>query len=170
MNENLAIRKFKQNILDREIRVMAVSTEHTSLVDAISHALAKSEQLGASNVAQQPHFEKKETNNSNSNRNTGATQNKQSNFQGKNEKSDQKTDLFCKYCKRNNHNIENCRSLARKNGNKPNAEKTENQPQSSSTAVAAKQTENQQINEQIAGSSSQLDIQSLTLQPYHLNC
>lgn len=169
MNENLAIRKFKQNILDREIRVMAVATEHTSLVEAISHALAKSEQLGASNVAHQSQLEKKETNN-NSNKYTSTTQNKQSNFHGKNEKSGQKTDLFCKYCKRNNHNIDSCRTLARKNGNKPNAEKLENQPQNSSTAVAAKQAENQQLNEQIAGSASELDIQSLTLQPYHLNC
>lgn len=156
--------------------MMALSTEHANLVDAISHALAKSEQLSASNVAHQPHFEKKESNHNNShkNGNGNGNQNKQSNTQNNNDKSSQKSGLFCKYCKRNNHTIENCRSLARKNGNsgnKPNAEKLENHPQSSSTAVAAKQTEQQQNNEQTASSVSHLDMQSLSIQPYHhLNC
>lgn len=41
MNESLAIRKFKQNIHDREIRIMALTTEHTSLAEAIAHATEK---------------------------------------------------------------------------------------------------------------------------------
>lgn len=164
MNENLATRKFKQNIFDKEIRIMAISAEHTSLTDAIAHAMAKSEQLHASNVAIQPQIEKKDANSNKSG--NGGNSNKQFNTQNKNEKSTPKSNEFCKYCKRNNHTIETCRALARKNSAKPNSEKSEKQTQSS-TAVASKQPDQQMQNEQAAGSSTHLDIQSLTLQPYH---
>lgn len=169
MNESLAIRKFKQNIFDREIRIMAMSTEHTNLVDAISHANIKCEQLSTSNVAQQPQTEKKESNFSKSNNN--GNYNKQSNSRSKNEKSGQKTNLFCKYCKLNNHTIENCRRRPQ-NASKNNAEKSDGRTQNESrtTAVAGRQPEQQRNDEPVVGTSAQLDIQSLTLHPYnHLN-
>lgn len=50
MKENLAIRKYKQNFFDRELRGMAVSADHDNLNDAIAHASSKYEQLIASNL------------------------------------------------------------------------------------------------------------------------
>lgn len=170
MNELLAVRKFKQNIYDREVRVMAVAAEHADLCEAVSHAMNKSEQLNSSNVAQQLQHEKREQNhnqnNFNKNRNGNGNQNK--NFEHrKNDKPDPKQDLFCRYCKRHNHTIENCTRRPNNSANKNNSEKPENKPQSSTAAVAAKQPDQQQYIEPVSGTSSQLAVQSLTLQPYH---
>lgn len=171
MNENLAIRKFKQNIFEKETRVMAISSEHTSLVEAISHAMSKCEQLNASNVVHQPQFEKKEPNPSNVNKNGNNSSNGSNGkqFNQKNSKPNPKSGLLCRYCKRTNHTIENCRDLARKNGNsgnKSNSEKQENQAQNSNAAVAVR-TEKQNDEEPLVNQAAHVDIQSLTLQPYH---
>lgn len=178
MNENLAIRKFKQNIYDRELRSMAIAAEHTSLSDAISHAATKFEQLNASNVVQKSHFEKKESNFGNSTKSSSSNQNKNSNSQNSSEKTGQKSgqsNLYCKYCKRNNHTIETCRALARKNGeagNKNDSEKSESQPQtknSNSAAAVAQSGEQNQQSEPISGASAPMtqQAQSMLLQPYH---
>lgn len=53
MNESLAIRKFEQNIFDEKIRLLALSSEHTSLPDAIAHACEKREQINSSNVTKE---------------------------------------------------------------------------------------------------------------------
>lgn len=50
MNEDLAIRKFKQNIYDERIRIMALSMEHSSLYNAVTHATQKLEQLNSFNI------------------------------------------------------------------------------------------------------------------------
>lgn len=63
MNEDLAIKRFKQNILDEKIRMLALSSEHKSFYDAVAHATEKSEQLASSNVAntqKQQYSDKKE--------------------------------------------------------------------------------------------------------------
>lgn len=77
MNESLAIRKFKQNIHDREIRIMALTTEHTSLAEAIAHATEKKEQFQSSNLSKEESkpdsienkSEKKSNGNGNGNKN-----------------------------------------------------------------------------------------------------
>lgn len=178
MNEGLAIRKFKQNIFDSNLRVMALSAEHDSLSEAIAHAQSKFEQLNASNIqnfADKKSTDRKEQIHSNSNRdgNGKTIQNRPSTSQN-NDKSDQKVRQFCKYCKKNSHSIENCRTLARKKENsneKPNSEKPEHAMQSTNTAAAVPRQSPQA--EPIAASTStaQFQPQVIDLQPYnYLNC
>lgn len=50
MNESLAIRKFKQNILDPNVRMMSLSHTHADLYEAISFANEKLEELQMSNM------------------------------------------------------------------------------------------------------------------------
>lgn len=183
MNENLAIRKFKQNICDKEIRIMALSAEHSSLVEAIAHASAKSEQLNASNVQQQPQPEKRESSGNvvnknssgvgNANSNAGQ-QNKQSNFKynkNKQEYNKSKSDApQCVHCKKYNHQSDQC--LFRPGG--PGLNKSNNGEQSqmknSNTATVAQpmpQQETEATTSFVPPHQSSQQSQPTILQPYH---
>lgn len=53
MNEKLAIRKFKQNLFENNVRMMALSVNHSDLYEAISFANEKSEEMRMSNIRQE---------------------------------------------------------------------------------------------------------------------
>lgn len=103
MNESLAIRKFKQNILDEKIRLMALSAEHETLYAAISHASQKREQLNSSNIVREKEPDKKQNtqNSNNGNANNGAPK------QNKNQKNQNKFDP-CTYCGKQTHSSDRC--------------------------------------------------------------
>lgn len=61
MNEQLAVRKFKQNIYDETIRLIALASDHSSLFDAVAHAQQKLEQLQTSNVSNNAKVKESET-------------------------------------------------------------------------------------------------------------
>lgn len=93
MNENLAIRKFKQNIFDEKIRLMALSSDHTTLFDAIAHATQKQEQLESSNVIKekiQPKIPEK------------------NDRQKQKKKENGKQSPKCEYCNKRGHSADQC--------------------------------------------------------------
>lgn len=93
MNEKLAVRKFKQNLYDRNVRMMALAVTHDDLYDAISFATEKFEEMRLSNVRQeQPKAFVKENH----------TQ--KSVADGKNSNGN----MFCHLCKRKNHFTRDC--------------------------------------------------------------
>lgn len=174
MNENLAIRKFKQNIFDRELRTMALSAEHTSLADAISHAATKYEQLRASNVDKRENdkneHERKEPENDKQNK---TTYKKNNNFKYNKNKNGAHQ---CIHCKKTNHQSDQCIFRPGGPGYTKNNNHNQNQTQtkSSNTAAAmAQPNEQNNQNEAIATTSSVApqQAQSMILQPYqYLNC
>lgn len=92
-NENLAVRKFKQNLFDKNIRMMSLSVVHTDLYDAISFATEKFEEMRLSNVRyEQP---KTIANESGGQRNAP---------DGKNSSSK----MYCHLCKKKNHFTRDC--------------------------------------------------------------
>lgn len=176
MNEALAIRKYKQNIFDRELRGIALSTDHTSLAEAISHATTKFEQLMASNINKKEHEkkepEKKESESEKSNKNS----NRQSNFKYNKNKQDYNSknknhSSQCIHCKKDNHQSEQCIFRPGGPGKSVYNKQEQAQTKSSNTAAAVAQSTSQ--NEAIATTSSVASQQAQTaiLQPYHyLNC
>lgn len=50
MNENLAARKFKQNIADEKLRLLALASDHNYLLEAIRYTTEKQELLISSNI------------------------------------------------------------------------------------------------------------------------
>lgn len=50
MNEGLAARKFKQNIADEKLRLLALASDHNNLLDAIMYVTEKQELLISSNI------------------------------------------------------------------------------------------------------------------------
>lgn len=78
-NEKLAVRKFKQNLLDKNLRVISLAVNHENLFEAITFADEKREELNTSNV------KSNET-----------------------DKKQEKDKLFCKICKKKNHDSANC--------------------------------------------------------------
>lgn len=178
LNESLAIRKYKQNIFDRELRGIALSVDHTNLSDAIAHATSKYEQLNASNVVHQPQAEKKDSScnasNKNSNGNASANhQNKQSHGRfnkNKQEYNKNKTGApQCTHCKKTNHTSDQCWFRPGGPGINKNNNNEQSQTKSSNTAAAVPQPSTQ--SEPLATTSSvaqtQQQMQTMTLQPYH---
>lgn len=117
MNECLAIRKFQQNIFDKNIQLMALSSSHNTLNDAISHAIEKQEQLNSSNVEQNLEKPTVKTESEGSDDDeTSVESYKSSNEtedevgengeQLKEEVSNTKTP--CTYCKKTNHQSSRC--------------------------------------------------------------
>lgn len=163
MNENLAIRKYKQNFLDRELRGMAVSADHDNLNDAIAHASSKYEQLIASNLhkkepeKKEPEKKEHESESKNTPKQTNWKKNK-GNYNNKNKNNGNS----CVHCKKTNHQSDQC--FFRPGG--PGQVKSE-QTKNTNTAAAMEQPSNK--NDQIATTSSvaQQQVQSIALQPYH---
>lgn len=170
MNESLAIRKYKQNIFDRELRGMALSVDHSNLSDAIAHASPKYEQLIASNLHKKDQDkneqEKKEPEVEKNNKNT----NKQTHFKNNQKKTEHQNknknnSTQCTHCKKWNHQSERC--FFRPGGPGYNKSNNIEQTKNTNTAAAMAQPANQ--SEQIATTSSvpQQQVQSIALQPYH---
>lgn len=100
-NENMAVRKFKQNLRSENLRTILLSHEHNDLYSTIAFAVQKSEELSCCNV-------KKE--------------------EPKKEKEKQKNKLFCTYCKKPNHDIEQCRTKKREQSIGESSQKPESKP------------------------------------------
>lgn len=121
MNEALAIRKFKQNIYNEKIRLMAMNKDHTNLIDAIAHAAQKAEELGASNIEKELNSNKDHNNvkqqgdaKQNGNKNNGSDKNK---------KVNPKPFDPCTFCKKTNHTPDRCFHRNKNKSDKPPAEK-----------------------------------------------
>lgn len=112
MNENLAIKTFKQNLSNPNARVVAIAKDHTNLYEAISFVIEKFEALSATNS------NNSNTNNSNSNKNKNPSE------------KQQKSKSWCHICKKNNHYTRDCYS---KNKNKDNKETNDKQTNESSS-------------------------------------
>lgn len=176
MNENLGIRKYKQNIFDRELRGMALSADHSNLSDAIAHASSKYKQLIASNLHKKDQdkkeVEKKELEGEKSNKNTYKNTNFKYNknkteYQNKNKNNSTQ----CTHCKKDNHRSDQCFFRPGGPGKSIYNNQEQTQTKSSNTAAAVAQPTNS--NETIATTSSVASQQAQTaiLQPYHyLNC
>lgn len=114
MNENLAIRKFKQNLFESNVRMMALSITHTDLYEAVSFANEKSEEMRMSNFRQE-------------HPKTNAMGN-----QPKADTAERRDKLFCHICKRKNHMTKDCFSKKKNqredngqsNGQKQNTNKS----------------------------------------------
>lgn len=91
MNEKLAIRKFKQNLFDANVRMMALSVTHTDLYEAVSFANEKWEEMRMSNFRQE-HPKTHVVNN-------------QQKFDANDKKE---KNPFCHICKRKNHFTKDC--------------------------------------------------------------
>lgn len=175
MNEQLAVRKYKQNINDKELRAMALAAEHNNLSDAIEHATSKYEQWISSNLHKKDQDKKEqekkeqepEKANKNNNKPSFKYNKSKPDFQNKNKNNS----VACAHCKKNNHQSDQCYfkpggSYVNKNGTNEQA-----QNKSSNTAAALAQP-NVQI-EATASTSSAVpqQAQSVPLQPYHfLGC
>lgn len=169
MNEHLAIRKYKQNIFDREVRAMALSADHSNLAEAIAHATSKCEQLQASNVnkkeqEKEKEVEKKEEgdkNNKNSQKQSGPKYNKnKTEYQNKYKNGSSQ----CTHCKKSNHRSDQCFF---KPGGSGTNKQSENELKSSNVAAVVAQPTGQP--EAMATTSSAPTMQSncINLQPYH---
>lgn len=168
MNENLAVRKFKQNIFDEKIRIMALSNSHSTLADAIAHATEKKEQLQSSNVTRDlPKTENKgEQNNKNGNNFNGKSNN------GNNKKNNGKKREPCVHCGLDNHTSDRCyrkkkEEAAAKNENK--AEKFANRARASKSMNVAAGAE-EEITEAPANgmqlNQASAQNQTVQLRPY----
>lgn len=179
MNENLAIRKFKQNIFDRELRTIAISAEHTTLADAIAHATTKHEQLRSSNVDKKENdkkeSEKKEPENE-KNKNFNKQHNFKNNKNGQSYNRNKNNADQCTHCKKTNHQSDQC--IFRPGGpgytKNNNNDQKQAQTKSSNTAAAIAQPNEQNIQSEPVATTSSVapqQAQSMVLQPYHyLNC
>lgn len=166
MNENLAVRKFKQNFFNEELRVMAVAADHTNLNDAIAHASSKCEQLLASNLhktpskepdKKEPEPEKKFTpKQTNWKKGKGDYNNKNKNNSNN-----------CAHCKKSNHSSDQC--FFRPGG--PGAHKTgDNETKNKQTNVATAAAQPTGQPEAVASTSTApplpMPSNSINLQPY----
>lgn len=168
MNESLAIRKYKQNIFDRELRGIALSADHNNLSDAIAHAASKYEQLIASNLHKKDQ-DKKEQEKKEPEIEKSSKTNKQSNFKYNKNKQEngnknKNNASQCSHCKKTNHQSDQCFFRPGSSGFNKNANE-QSQPKSSNTAHAVKETDEQKQSDELLAPSQ------LNLQPYHyLNC
>lgn len=166
MNESLAIRKFKQNIFEEKIRLMALSAEHTSLAEAIAHSVEKKEQLNSSNVVKidiQPD-NKTESKQENKNQNRGKRYNK---FATKKPP--------CIHCKKTNHLADECffkeTSYASKNPSKNPIEKQQFNKSLNTNSAAVEHVTNPDAQLPMQQNLMPAQQQIMNLQPYHyLNC
>lgn len=169
MNEGLAVRKFKQNIFDEKIRIMALSTDHSSLSEAIAHASEKKEQLFSSNIARETHKAENKSEHSNKNSNN--------NKNTKNFDNNKKRDR-CAHCKKSNHTTDNCffkpkQESASNTKTENRAERYQNKPRGKNANVAVADGENieETVNGMPLNQASIQPQQPIQLQPYHyLNC
>lgn len=168
-NESLAIRKFKQNVFDEKIRMLALSTNHSSLSDAIAHATEKKEQLQSSNI--QREMQKNENKNEQNGRNSSNGNNGNKNNGGKKREK-------CVHCKKTNHVSDRCffkpkdeSSSSGKSDNKP--EKFANRAKSNkNVSVASAEEENiESASNGLPLNQASAQNQTIQLQPYrYLNC
>lgn len=171
MNESLAVRKFKQNIFDEKIRIMALSAEHTSLYEAVSHAAQKREQLNSSNivVGKEPNGRPAKTNNNNTNGN------KNNNNNGNNNGPNKKREP-CSHCNKNNHSSDRCflkdkeQGPSRNDANKQEKFANRANRKNANSAATARQAESDEDDEpEMASNSFSLHDGKLQVRPYHLN-
>lgn len=168
-NENLAVRKFKQNLFDKNIRMMSLSVTHTDLYDAISFATEKFEEMRLSNVRhEQP---KTVVNESNAQRNAP---------DGKNSSGK----MFCHLCKKKNHFTRDCflkkrnqqgaeqSNKSNENENKSFAEKKFNRAGKTRTMNQASSHNTDECDESDSHSTSSECAQQMQLRTFnaHLNC
>lgn len=173
-NESLAVRKFKQNIFDEKIRLMALSSEHTSLTEAIAHAAEKREQLQSSNVSRD--LSKNESKNGQNNKNGNGNGN--TNNSGSNRKSNGGKREPCAHCKKTNHETGRCffrprgESASSSNGKGDmKAEKFTNRARSNKNMNVAMGTEEEEDECDAPPNLVSAQSQSVQLQPYrYLNC
>lgn len=102
MNESLAIRKFKQNLINEKLRMMALSIDHASLYQAMTFVIEKEDLIKTSNAT--------------SIANPNATSNSKSENKQE-QQGERRVKKFCNYCKKFNHTIEECRKREYKNNN-----------------------------------------------------
>lgn len=145
-NENLAICIFKQNVFDEKIRMMALSTEHSSLTEAIAHATEKKEALQSSNISRETpkNDNKNEQNGKNSNGNK-ANNGKKNN----NKKREQ-----CMHCKKTNHASDRC--FFRQRDGQASNDKGEDKPEK----FANRAKDSKHVN--VAGTEEDSDAQPST--------
>lgn len=168
MNESLAVRKFKQNIFDEKIRIMALSSDHTTLYEAVSHAIQKREQLSSSNIAKLETDAKPVKNQSNGNNtNNGKTGNKDP--KGKREP--------CSHCGKPNHASDRCYALKREQSSSNNevnskTERFANRAREKNSNVATIATDDSSDEgESVNGMSNSFSVHDgkIQVRPYHLN-
>lgn len=176
MNENLATRKFKQNIADEKIRLMAMSTKHSSLNEAIAHASEKSDELKTSNFQSDQGTSsnnatkndstspqnngQKSNSNGNANGNKANYSNKGKNNGGGNFKKPFNKFPPCAHCGKQSHPSEKCYSL----------QKDSNIKSVNSTSASADAGESSKVDQNNSNSSANISSNGFQFQPFHLNC
>lgn len=174
MNEQLATRKFKQNICDEKIRLLALGADHTTLTDAIAHAVQKQEQIKSSNVTKDENKQASQNQNRNSNNNSNNNKNGSGKYNKKNGNGKgnwKKTWINyppCDHCQLTNHASDKCRHKDKKN----DSEAQNDKPQKFSNSARARKgansaqiaDENEDGDEQTASTSSANN--SFRLKPY----
>lgn len=189
MNEEMAVRKFKQNIFDQTTRTMALSVTHTSLYEAIAHATEKQEQMQLSNIVKDQTNEQKannkNNNSNNNNNNNNNNKNNNSNRNNGNNKNNDNKKPQCMHCKKNNHSSDRCFFRPKTHGNEQtsqsngqnnqqgykqratNAAKASKSMSASASAEDAQQSDEEQTYEaNVASGSMQMPFE---LNPMHLN-
>lgn len=172
MNEELAVRKFKQNIFDEKVRTMALSTDHRSLFEAIAHATQKQEQMQSSNIVKDQKTEQKEANKSQNN-NGGYNNKKPQNFKK----------AVCLHCKKPGHSPDRCFFKPKNNGEpqkvQANGQNLQNRPQRAANAAKATKTMSASSQENASQSEEEQTYEAhvsssaargqFQLEPLHLN-
>lgn len=115
MNEKLAIRKFKQNLFDSNVRMMALSVTHSDLYEAISFANEKLEEMRMSNIRQEQPKSIANTNMVNNQRKFHTAE------------KEKKEKMFCHICKRKNHMTRDCFSKKKNQQNDNNQSNKQNE-------------------------------------------
>lgn len=110
MNEKLAIRKFKQNLQDKNLRLLTLSSTHNNLFEAISFAVEKHGEINTTNVK------------------TNAVANE----------APPKAKKYCNICKRKSHNTKDCYSNKGNQQNGESSEKSQNSEQSQTRTFKGK--------------------------------
>lgn len=152
-NEKLAIRKFKQNLFDQNLRVMSLAISHTSLYDAITFAIEKREELNTSNVKIASPA-------------TKPASNTNANAIGK-----EKTNLFCKICKRRNHDTAECNRNKKKNESDESKEHKDSKNPKSNDKKQSMQSHSDQneCNEQQPDPMEASTSERMELRPFNSN-
>lgn len=148
MNEELAVRKFKQNIFDEKIRFIALSMEHKTLSDAIAHATEKLEQVKSSNVIKNIEENKKIGNNQNGN---GQSNKNKSKFSNRDQ---------CTHCKKFNHKSDQC-FFRPKNG-----QNGDENPQKFTNTFKKKSTNSAAVTEEVSSDDEQQQSSSNSFQQF----
>lgn len=193
LNEDLAVRKFKQNIFDEKIRMLALGMEHKTLTDAIAHAVQKYELFKSSNVAQDGNKQSNQNQSQNQGKNgngnannaskngNGQYQKKSGNGNGGGNGNGNKSGNWknknrfppCEHCQRTDHTADRCFKKQKQNGD----DSANGKPQKfNNGANAKKNTNSAQIAEDDVNQQGQAFVSSAAtmsnsyqLQPYHLN-